>query len=212
MHPSHPLLVGVPDRKGAAFGTIYQVHTADSFATKALQKLDAFLDEAGCDMRYVFERHPLQSTVRVLLQLDAPEPAILEFWTDLQDRLAPVEPWLLYFRESDPGQAMEASFDNGVRPFRAMLLDQAGRNADAGGGFDPCERHESAERHIAARFRAYGIARDHRRIKTAKTTVKSVPSPIPITCRGLSTGKSPAATMPIRPTKSITSNPTAALA
>jgi hypothetical protein len=54
--------------------------------------------------------HPLQSTVRVLLQLDAPEPTMLKFWTDLQDRLAPVKPWLLYFRESDPSQAMEAIF------------------------------------------------------------------------------------------------------
>jgi hypothetical protein len=93
---------------GAAFGTIHQVHTADSFATMALRKLDDFLVTAGIDERYVFESHPLQSTVRVLLQLDAPEPAMLKFWTDLQDRLAPVEPWLLYFRESDPGQAMEA--------------------------------------------------------------------------------------------------------
>jgi hypothetical protein len=111
MHPNHPLLVGVPDRgMGAAFGTIHQVHTADSFATMALQKLDAFLETAGRDERYVFESHPLQSTVRVLLQLNAPEPAILKFWSDLQDGLAPVEPWLLYFRESDPGQAIEAIF------------------------------------------------------------------------------------------------------
>lgn len=105
MDPDHPLLVGVPP-----FGTIHQIHTADSFAARALQKLDAFLEKAGSDGRYVFESHPLQSTVRVLLQLDAPEPAILKFWSDLQDLLAPVEPWLLYFRESDPGQAMEAIF------------------------------------------------------------------------------------------------------
>ena len=109
-HPNHPLLVGAPDGMGAAFGTIHQVHTADSFATMALQKLDAFLGNAGSDVRCVFESHPLQSTVRVLLQLDAPEPAVLKFWCYLQDLLAPVEPWLLYFRESDPGQAMEAIF------------------------------------------------------------------------------------------------------
>ena len=106
----HPLLVGVPDRMGAAFGTIHQVHTPDSFATVALLKLDAFLEMAGSNVRYVFESHPLQSTVRVLFQLDAPETVILKFWSDLQDRLAPVEPWLLYLRERDPGQAMEAIF------------------------------------------------------------------------------------------------------
>ena len=76
----------------------------------ALQKLAAFLDTARSDERYVFESHPLQSTVRVLLQMDAPEPVILKFWFDLQDRLAPVEPWLMYFRESDPAQATEALF------------------------------------------------------------------------------------------------------
>jgi hypothetical protein len=41
-HPNHPLLVGVPDRMGAAFGTIHQVHTADSFATMALQSSTPF--------------------------------------------------------------------------------------------------------------------------------------------------------------------------
>jgi hypothetical protein len=106
MHSNHPLTVGVPP-----FGTIHQVHTPDSFAARALQKLDAFLEKAGSDVRYVFESHPLQSSaVRVLFQLDAPELAILKFWSDLQDRLAPVEPWLLYFRESAPDQAMEAIF------------------------------------------------------------------------------------------------------
>ena len=105
MHPSHPLLVGVPP-----FGTIHQVHTAASFAARALQKFDAFLEKAGSNGSYVFESHPLQSTVRVLFQLDAPELTILKFWSDLQDLLAPVEPWLLYFRESDPSQAMEAIF------------------------------------------------------------------------------------------------------
>jgi hypothetical protein len=109
-HPNHPLLVGAPDTMGAAFGSIHQDHTTESFAAAALQKLDAFLEEARPDARYAFESHPLQSTVRVLLQLDAREPAVLKFWSDLQDRLEPVEPWLLYFRESDPGQAMEAIF------------------------------------------------------------------------------------------------------
>jgi hypothetical protein len=108
---------------GAAFGTIHQVHTADLFATMALQKLDAFLETAGSDETYVFESHPLQSTVRVLLQLDAPEPAILRFWTDLQDRLSPIEPWLLYFRESDPCQAMEAIFRQRGLAWRSYVVE-----------------------------------------------------------------------------------------
>jgi hypothetical protein len=119
MHPNHPLTVGVPP-----FGAIHQLHTADSFAARALQKLDAFLEKAGSDVRYVFESHPLQSSaVRVLHQLDAPEPAILKFWSDLQDRLVAAEPWLLYFRESDPGQAMEAIFRARGSAWQAYVVE-----------------------------------------------------------------------------------------
>jgi len=45
-HPSHPLLVGVPDEKGAAFAHIHEVHSADSFAAAALERLNAFLGSA----------------------------------------------------------------------------------------------------------------------------------------------------------------------
>jgi hypothetical protein len=57
---------------------------------------------------YVFESHPIQSTVRVLFQLNAPQTTILQFWSHLQDRLASVQPRLIYFHESDPLQAFKA--------------------------------------------------------------------------------------------------------
>jgi hypothetical protein len=56
---------------------------------------------------YVFESHPIQSTLRVLFQLDAPRAAILQFWSDLQDRLAFVQPRLVYLEESEPLQAVK---------------------------------------------------------------------------------------------------------
>ena len=105
--PNHPLLVAVPDQMGAAFADIHEMHTADSFAAAALGRLESFLKSAGSDVLYVFESHPIQSTVRVLFQLDAPQTAILQFWSDLQDRLALVQPRLIYFHESDPRQAFE---------------------------------------------------------------------------------------------------------
>jgi hypothetical protein len=43
----------------------------------------------------------------VLFQLDAPQTTILQFWSDLQDRLAFVQPRLIYFQESDPLQAFK---------------------------------------------------------------------------------------------------------
>jgi len=103
----HPLLVAAPDRMGAAFADIHEIHSADSFAAAALGRLESFLESAGCDVLYVFESHPIQSTVRVLFQLDAPQTTILQFWSDLQDRLAFVQPRLIYFQESNPLQAIK---------------------------------------------------------------------------------------------------------
>jgi hypothetical protein len=92
---------------GAAFADIHEIHSADSFAAAALGRLESFLESAGCDVPYVFESHPIQSTVRVLFQLDARQTTILQFWSDLQDRLALVQPRLIYFQESNPLQAIK---------------------------------------------------------------------------------------------------------
>jgi hypothetical protein len=105
MAPDHPLLVAAPDQIGAAFAGIHEKHSADSFPAAALGKLDAFLKSAETDVLYVFESHPIQSTVRVLFQLDAPQTTILQFWSDLQDRMAFIQPRLIYFHERDPLQA-----------------------------------------------------------------------------------------------------------
>ncbi|MFY9957938.1 hypothetical protein [Bradyrhizobium sp.] len=105
--PHHPLLVAAPDQMGAAFADIHKIHSADSFAAAALGRLESFLERAGCDVLYVFESHPIQSTVRVLFQLDAPQTTTLQFWADLQDRLAFAQPRLIYFQESDPLQAFK---------------------------------------------------------------------------------------------------------
>src|SRR6516225_5743374 len=105
--PNHPLLVGTPDRMGAAFADIHEIHSADSFAAAALGRLESFLEGAGHDVLYVFESHPIQSTVRVLFQMDAPQTTILQFWSNLQDRLAVVQPRLIYFQESHPLQALK---------------------------------------------------------------------------------------------------------
>jgi len=105
--PGHPLLVGVPDEQGAAFADIHETYSAQSFAVLALQKLERFLKTTKKGAQYVFESHPMQSTVRVLVQLDAPEAMIMKFWSDLQDRLEFSEPRLLYFQENDPRQALK---------------------------------------------------------------------------------------------------------
>jgi len=105
--PDHPLLAATPDRMGAAFADIHKIHSWDSFAAAALWKLESFLETAGRDVLHVFESHPIQSMVRVLFQLDAPQTTILQFWSDLQDRLAIAQPRLIYFQENTPLQAMK---------------------------------------------------------------------------------------------------------
>jgi len=105
-HPGHPLLVGVPDERGAAFANIHEIHSVESFAAEALAKFEGFLETAEDDVHYVFESHPMQSTVRVLGQLDAPEARIMKFWSDLQDRLEFAKPGLVYLQESDARQAL----------------------------------------------------------------------------------------------------------
>jgi hypothetical protein len=105
--PNHPLLVVAPDRMGAAFADIHEIHSAGSFAAAALVRLESFLESAGCDVLYVFESHPIQSTVRVLFQLDEAQTTILQFWSNLQDRLAFVQPRLIYFQEGSPLQAFK---------------------------------------------------------------------------------------------------------
>src|SRR5262245_27893840 len=102
----HPLLVGSPDAMGAAFSKIHEVHSVESFSTAALDRMDAFLNTMEDSALYVFESHPIQSTVRVLLQLDASQSMIETFWQNLQDRLISIEARLLYLREHDPRQAL----------------------------------------------------------------------------------------------------------
>ena len=115
--PDHPLLAATPDRMGAAFADIHEIHSWGSFAAAALGKLESFLDTAGCDVLYVFESHPIQSTVRVLFQLDAPQTSILKFWSDLQDRLA--------FRAASvdlfPGEHSSASYEGHCSKARTSL-------------------------------------------------------------------------------------------
>ena len=105
--PDHPLLAATPDRMGAAFADIHKIHSWDSFAAAALWKLESFLETAGRDVLHVFESHPIQSTVRVLFQLDAPQTTISQFWSNLQDRLAMAQPRLIYFHERNPLQALK---------------------------------------------------------------------------------------------------------
>src|SRR5262245_43221040 len=125
--PDHPLLVGVPDAMGAAFPDIHEIHSTESFATAALEKLERFLAHAEGHTRYVFESHPIQSTVRVLLQLDAPEATVSRFWSELQDKLDSARPQLVYLQESDPRQALADIVRNRGAAWESYVVDAFSR-------------------------------------------------------------------------------------
>jgi hypothetical protein len=113
---------------GAAFADIHEIHSPDSFAAAALGRLESFLESAGRDVLYVFESHPIQSTVRVLLQLNAPQTTILRFWSDLQDRLAVVQPRLIYFQERNPLQALREINRKRGPAWESYLVDAVERS------------------------------------------------------------------------------------
>jgi len=126
--PDHPLLPVTPDPMGAAFADIHATHSWESFAAAAFGKLEAFLAGAEGDVQYVFESHPIQSTFRVLFQLDAPAVAILQTWSDLQDRLARVQPRLIYFEEGNPLQAVRGIAQRRGPAWKSYLVDALGQS------------------------------------------------------------------------------------
>src|SRR5262249_30199967 len=126
--PDHPLLPVTPDRMGAAFANIHTTHTWESFAVAALGKLETFLAGAEGDVLYVFESHPIQSTFRVLFQLDAPQAAILQAWSDLQDRLARVQARLAYFEESNPLEAVRGIAQRRGSAWKSYVVEALGQS------------------------------------------------------------------------------------
>jgi hypothetical protein len=106
--PNHPLLVAAPDRMGAAFADIHKIHSGDSFAAAALGRLESFLESAGCDVLYVFESHPIyRARFGCFFSWTRRLRRCCGFGRILQDRLASAQSRLIYFRESNPLQAMK---------------------------------------------------------------------------------------------------------
>src|SRR5262249_7760183 len=56
-------------------------------------------------------------------QLDAPQPAILQIWSDLQDRLAREQPRLAYFEESNPLQALRGIAQRRGPAWKSYLVE-----------------------------------------------------------------------------------------
>jgi hypothetical protein len=104
----HPLHVGDLDEVGAAMPNIHLEFSPEQFAESALARYKTFADSPDAFRITIFESFPVQSHVRVLMQMGAPSDLIWSFWSRLQTVLASVNPALIYFETSAPDAALRS--------------------------------------------------------------------------------------------------------
>ena len=105
--PTNPLHTAALDPQGAAFADAHIVFNIEGFAHQSLQKYQDLQYSLKADTTTIFESFPIQSHVRVLLQMDAEPSFIDQFWLDVQTALKPLAPALVFFEEKDPVPALE---------------------------------------------------------------------------------------------------------
>jgi len=100
MAAAHPLHVGELDEMGAAMARVHEKFQPSEFAELALARCRSFRAEADVT---IFESFPIQSYLRVLMQMGAEPSEIWSFWDELQEAFNDANPALIYFREPTPG-------------------------------------------------------------------------------------------------------------
>ena len=105
--PTNPLHTAALDPQGAAFADAHITFNIEGFAHQSLQKYQDLAYSLRERTTTIFESFPMQSHVRVLMQMNAPQAFILQFWSDIQSALKPLAPALVYFEETDPETALK---------------------------------------------------------------------------------------------------------
>ena len=105
--PTNPLHTAALDPQGAAFADAHIIFNIQGFAHQSLQKYKDLPYSLKADTTTIFESFPMQSHVRVLMQMNADQSMIMQFWSDIQSALKPLAPALVYFEESDPESALK---------------------------------------------------------------------------------------------------------
>lgn len=101
--PANPLLVGSLDGMGAAMADVHLRFQPEDFVAAVLEKYKNYKPPPG---HVIFEAYPIQTHVRVLLQMDAPVETISSFWWDVQEAMQHLKPLLVYFHEYEPAEAI----------------------------------------------------------------------------------------------------------
>lgn len=120
--PSNPLHVAALDPMGAAFADAHLKFNVENFAEQAIQRYKDLPFSLLPDTTTIFESFPIQSHVRVLLQMDAAPPLIEQFWSDVQSALQPLAPTLVYFEENDPAPALERILEHRGEKWAAYII------------------------------------------------------------------------------------------
>ena len=106
MDPTNPLHTAAIDPQGAAFADAHLRFNIEGYSHQSLEKYRDLRFSLREGATTIFESFPMQSHVRVLMQMDAPLSFIEQFWRDIQEALRPLAPALLYFEETDPDSAL----------------------------------------------------------------------------------------------------------
>ncbi len=107
MDPTNPLHTTAIDPQGAAFADIHLQFNIEGFAHQSLERYRDLSFSLRQNTTTIFESFPMQSHVRVLMQMDAPPSFIEKFWHDIQEALRPLAPALIFFEEADPESALK---------------------------------------------------------------------------------------------------------
>ncbi len=101
MHPEHPVHPVPTDEMGAAWADIHLRLSACDFAEISLLRWSDFLDGWQSDSTRILESFPFQSAIRVLVQLNASEEAIQNYWLGWQAIVSNVDAHLVYLQSKD---------------------------------------------------------------------------------------------------------------
>jgi hypothetical protein len=94
-HPLHPL---PSDAVGAAWPDLHEKMTAECFAALSLAKWGEFVRGIELGEARVVESFPFQSTIRALLQIDAPDELIESYWRDWQALVNGLSAQIIYLK------------------------------------------------------------------------------------------------------------------
>lgn len=118
---THPLHVVPPEEKSAAWADIHLQLTAQEFAERSLDRWRTFL-ASRLPGWHILESYPFQSSVRVLVQMDAGDDVVTAYWEAWRRLIEREASALVYFHEPQPLALLREAMDKRGPGWTAMML------------------------------------------------------------------------------------------